>query len=117
MGAGNAVLIGLRGFAVLIALAVVGLGAWCTLCRLLPFWDVVILVLTTPTAKVIIHDAEVRGDLVLDLAGLPADREEAWRSYIDDAVNSQTRIWIAIAAVRPPSTSLHPKSNTNNTTG
>ncbi|KAF2676353.1 hypothetical protein K458DRAFT_410567 [Lentithecium fluviatile CBS 122367] len=77
MGAANIALMGMRVVVVLIGLAIVGLGAW---------------------AKVIIHDMEVRGNVILETVLLRPESQEAWRQLFDAAVNSQLRIWVAIAA-------------------
>ena len=61
--------------------------------------------LTRPVAKVIIHDMEIRGNAILEAVLLRPEAQQAWRQLFDSAVNSQLRIWVAIAAVRIP---LHP---------
>jgi hypothetical protein len=46
------------------------------------------------------HDIEVRGDGILNTVPMNEARRESWRAFFDALVNSQIRIWIAIAAVR-----------------
>ncbi|KAF2661777.1 hypothetical protein K491DRAFT_710610 [Lophiostoma macrostomum CBS 122681] len=76
-GWGNAVLAGLRSLVVVVALAVIGLGAF---------------------VEYMMHDIDVRGEGLLDIVPMNEDRKEAWRAFFDALVNSQIRIWIAIAA-------------------
>lgn len=60
----------------------------------------------------IIHDIEIRGSIILDMVTLPPASEDAWRSFFAAVLGSPIRVWIAIAAVRRPS-SPHPSpSNT-----
>jgi hypothetical protein len=63
------------------------------------YTDVQDLQLMSTAAKVIIHDMEVRGSVILDTVLLRPEAQEAWRQLFDAAVNSQIRIWVAIAAV------------------
>ncbi|KAF2478340.1 uncharacterized protein BDR25DRAFT_365527 [Lindgomyces ingoldianus] len=77
MGCGTFVLAGFRTLAAVVALGVVGLGAW---------------------ALTIIHDVEVRGNAVLDTVLLDASKEDTWEDFFDAAVGSQMRICVAIAA-------------------
>ncbi|KAF2711584.1 hypothetical protein K504DRAFT_489435 [Pleomassaria siparia CBS 279.74] len=77
MGAGTAVLLGLRVLVVLVAAAGIGLGAWALTIR---------------------HDIEVRGSTVLNGLLLGSHKELPWRQFFEAAVGSQIRIWIAITA-------------------
>jgi hypothetical protein len=52
------------------------------------------------TAKFIIRDIEDRGFAILDLANLESPAENSsWRAFMRTAIDSQLRLWIAIAAV------------------
>ncbi|KAF1979651.1 hypothetical protein BU23DRAFT_594859 [Bimuria novae-zelandiae CBS 107.79] len=75
---GSKVLLALvRVLVVVIALGVVGLGAF---------------------AKILIHDIEVRGNLIVNLTNMDSQGEDAaWRAFIRTAVGNQLRIWVAIA--------------------
>ena len=96
MGAGAAILTTLRVLGVIAALAVVGLGAWGMLYHARKLqWT-----LTNRADIIMVHDVEVRGSVLLDAVNIPQDKEDAWQAFFDAVVNSQTRIWIAIAAVR-----------------
>ncbi|KAF1848653.1 uncharacterized protein K460DRAFT_364648 [Cucurbitaria berberidis CBS 394.84] len=78
MGCGKILLIVLRALALIVALAVVGLGAW---------------------SKVIVRDIEVRGNSVLEIIRLePQTREQYWQNYFTVVLNGVIRIWISIAA-------------------
>lgn len=48
-------------------------------------------------AKLIVHDVEVRGFVILNLANLASQDEDAvWRAFMRTAIDNQLRIWIAI---------------------
>lgn len=76
MGAATIAVMVMRMLVVVISLAIVGMSAW---------------------AKVIIHDMEIRGNVILESILLRPEAQEAWRQLFDSAVNSQTRIWVTIA--------------------
>ncbi|KAH7378273.1 hypothetical protein BKA66DRAFT_610409 [Pyrenochaeta sp. MPI-SDFR-AT-0127] len=74
---GKTVLIGLRVLAVIVTLAVVGLGAWI---------------------KFIIHDIGIRGDGILDIISLESPiKDQDWRDYFTMVLSGVTRIWVSIA--------------------
>ncbi|KAF2031016.1 hypothetical protein EK21DRAFT_111466 [Setomelanomma holmii] len=78
MGAGMQVIMTLRVTALIGALAVVGLCAW---------------------TKIIIHDVEVRGIMVLSRADIdPGSPSDYWQAFFEAIMNGTTRIWISIAA-------------------
>ncbi|KAF2878008.1 hypothetical protein BDV95DRAFT_600688 [Massariosphaeria phaeospora] len=78
MGTVTAVLTGLRLLVIFVAFGVIGLGAWI---------------------QHTIHDIEIRGSVVLELTQLePPQKEDAWRAFFTAVLDSQLRIWIAIAA-------------------
>lgn len=56
--------------------------------------------LTRIAAKVLIHDIEIRGPAILDTVLLRPEAEDVWRLFFEAAMTSQTRILVAIAAVR-----------------
>jgi hypothetical protein len=95
MGAGTMTVIGLRIIALIAALVVVGLGAWCKGAR----FDHVCNVLTILIAKFIIHDVEIRGGAVLQRLQPEALTAQQWRDFFTAATTGTTRIWIAIVGV------------------
>ena len=46
----------------------------------------------------IMHDISIRGEGLLNLVPMTTQRQEAWRTLFSALTNSQSRIWIAIAA-------------------
>jgi hypothetical protein len=95
MGAGTKALIGLRIVALIAALAVVGLGAWCKNARFHDFCKV----LTALPAKFIIHDLEIRGGAVIQRLQPEAVTAQQWRDFFIAATAGTTRIWITIVGV------------------
>lgn len=77
MGAVSVVLLVVRVMVMVAALAIVGLSAW---------------------AKILIHDMEVRGESILSAVLLRPEAQDAWRKLFEDAVTSQLRIWVTMAA-------------------
>ncbi|CAO2653947.1 Nn.00g106800.m01.CDS01 [Neocucurbitaria sp. VM-36] len=78
MGHGKILLTALRVLALMVVLAVVGLGAW---------------------SKVIVHDIEIRGSSVLKTARLDNQiQDQYWQTYFTEVLNGVIRIWISIAA-------------------
>jgi hypothetical protein len=51
-------------------------------------------------ALTIVNDIDSRGISVLSSLSLEAEKDILWRRFFNAAVNSQTRIWVAIGAVR-----------------
>lgn len=76
-GWGTAVLVGLRSLVVVVAMAVVALGAWS---------------LHT------IRDADSRGQTVVDTSTFDDDMKGKWQAFLDEVTESQIRVWIAIGA-------------------
>ncbi|KAF2001357.1 hypothetical protein P154DRAFT_533897 [Amniculicola lignicola CBS 123094] len=77
MGSEKFILVGFRSLVLIAAAGVIALGAWL---------------------QQVIHDAEVRGDLVLELIVLDSEKSEAWRDFINVVVDSQVRVWLPIGA-------------------
>ncbi|KAF2115433.1 hypothetical protein BDV96DRAFT_646430 [Lophiotrema nucula] len=77
MAAGSLVLTVLRCLVLVFALGVVGLGAYI---------------------QHTVHDVEIRGNLILDIVRLPIQREAQWKAFFDVVLDSNMRIWVAIAA-------------------
>ncbi|ORY15955.1 hypothetical protein BCR34DRAFT_143623 [Clohesyomyces aquaticus] len=77
MGCGTVLLAALRTLAALVALGVVGLGAWVIH---------------------LIHDINARGGSALDQVLLDQGKEDIWEDFFDAATGSEMRIWVAIAA-------------------
>ncbi|KAF2730889.1 hypothetical protein EJ04DRAFT_499695 [Polyplosphaeria fusca] len=75
MGAGQIVLAGLRTLVLLVALAVIGLGAW---------------------VQHTVHDVEVRGEVVIEMIAMPAAGKDKWQAFFDAVLGSEMRVWIAI---------------------
>ena len=100
MGKGTAVLAGLRVLAVLVAGAGIGLGAWGTYLTNIFQAQMKKRLTVGYIALTIVHDVDSRGISVLNSLSLEAEKDMLWRRFFNAAVNSQTRIWIAIGAVR-----------------
>jgi len=78
MGFSRGFLMVSRVLAVIVALSVVGLGAW---------------------SKVIIHDIDIRGIAILEtVRPEPQSAEEYWHSYFSAVLGGVVRIWISIGA-------------------
>lgn len=97
MGRGKVPLIAVRVLALVFALGVVGVGAWCM--QSLTSTMISAIVLTFVIAKFIIHDVEIRGTAIIELIRPPQTTEQYWRDYFTTVLNGVTRIWISIAAV------------------
>ncbi|KAF2011947.1 hypothetical protein BU24DRAFT_412492 [Aaosphaeria arxii CBS 175.79] len=75
MGPGAAVLVGLRSLVIIMALAVVGTGAW----------------------KIhTIHDFDRRGQAVLNFTSLNDDKKTTWLNFFKAALRNEQRIWISV---------------------
>jgi hypothetical protein len=95
----TACLVAFRVLAVLVAGAGIGLGAWCMYTfTIAPSFEELKLT-DVCSALTIVHDVEMRGSIVLNSLILEAEEEARWRRFFDTVINSQTRIWITIAAV------------------
>jgi hypothetical protein len=95
MGAGTKVVMVLRVIALIAALAVVGLGAWCKGLRL----NGICKILTVFTAKFILHDVDMRGGSVLQRLQPEAVTAQQWRDFFTAATNGSIRLWISLVAV------------------
>lgn len=51
------------------------------------------------SAKIIVHDVEVRGDTVVEAVQISEDDLRVWRQYFTAVLESTMRIWISIAGV------------------
>jgi hypothetical protein len=96
MGAGSKVLMVLRVFALIAAMVVVGLGVWCKSLRFNGYTRL----LTSLTAKFILHEVDVRGASVLQRLQPEALTAQHWRDFFTAANNGSIRIWISLVAVR-----------------
>jgi NADPH-dependent 7-cyano-7-deazaguanine reductase QueF-like protein len=46
------------------------------------------------------HDVDVRGTAILQIAQLPPQGLQIWRAYFSSILSGVVRMWISIAAVR-----------------
>ncbi|KAG9190354.1 hypothetical protein G6011_08442 [Alternaria panax] len=77
MGHGKSILLSLRVLALVVALGVLGLGAW---------------------SQVIIRDINGRGAGILEMVQSEPQMVQLWRDYSDTVQNGAVKVWISIAS-------------------